>query len=196
MGITRRQALGSCLGTLLTVPFIGASSASQPSVKNQTYCECVDCRRKRYIKYVRVIKPFCELSCFNNQTCRELAHHIQSIMLTDIINGTKLERRDVSNEVYDEMSMVRTDHAMSMDWLIGNTSISCKDIATCFQHMSDGIIHKLNRAKRNNSSITYFGLWHDPCLWKQRRIGFYCWAELEVPYDSENTKTHGRQTWV
>jgi hypothetical protein len=77
------------------------------------------------------------------------------------------------------------DLGTSMDWLLRDArEENWKDITKGVDLMIDMLVKKVNSCKTKTSYITYFGVFDDPTLHRQRRCGIYAWVELEnaTPY--------------
>ena len=193
MGITRRQVLKSSLGALLTVPFIGMSSpepveidaVTRPTTKLVSLAKQREeaQQRIRIRRSTRLLRRCGNAQRYDNAAMNQFGETIYKGVWNGIQFNTGLERRDVQPGLW-RACWEQTDYASSVDWRLYHARDARWDIvARGLQLMEEDIVNKLNQAKVEGSFLRDFQLWPDPCLWSQGLMGFYCWAELESPYN-------------
>jgi len=196
MGITRRQALKGSLGALFTIPFMGISSP-KPVLVAATHAEQLVSlgEREQALKNIehrrmaRLLKRCSNAQRYDEEANHQFAVRMHKGMLEKILRDTGLEYRERDHMMCNQ-SLLTTDHGAAIDWLHKYAREARWDVVgRSFDIMAEMVARKVNSEKQPGSFISDFQLWEDPCMWKQRRMGFYCWAELETPFNDGITIT-------
>lgn len=184
MSINRRQILLGGVSAMLTLPFVGTAEASlvRPKwieeEKNKLSLQGTMCSDMS--EPVDLLKRCVADDQYKQREMDQLAERVRLIMSKDIAQKTGLEVRRVPDGEFVK-GMRDIDIGTAVDWKIEDAKNGRWDIvARCFETMVENMVTKINDTKDEDSFISFFYLFDDPCMWKQRRCGFYCWAELMI----------------
>jgi len=192
MGITRRSALRCGLGALLTVPFFGASSPKPVEMSNlrnekplvelakKVTQRIAQERQERMAANTALLRKCGELG-YNAKAQQEFAELLDEAMLPQILTDTNL---DLQRDAPRVPGRVIIDCGSSIDWRLCYAHDARWDVVSHgLMLMTEEVIDKINERKDDASILRHFGVYNDPTVYKMKRMGFYCWAELDVAAD-------------
>lgn len=126
---------------------------------------------------------------YDKEAMHKFREAIHKGMFNEILFDTGLEHRQLEPGVW-RTRWEQTDYGSAVDWYMHYARDARWDIVSCgLQSMTQDIIRKVNDTKIDGSFISNFEVWDAPCMYKYGRMGFYCWVELESPYNARVTLT-------
>jgi hypothetical protein len=189
MDITRREALKGCAGTLLTLPLfgIGLSPAAEIATPVSRVDRLKNARRQVAQQRLARLMERCCTPGYNSAAHASYASAIRKPMLDIILYETELPF--VIGDEYVQ-SMLRynhtkfcTDYRVYIDWPLKAVRDKRWDIlGHALQRMVRELRQELNEDKVKGSRIVSFEVYSDPCLHRHGRMGVYCIAKMESPW--------------
>jgi len=206
MGLSRRLFLKRSAAAVAAVPLVGLTPTEPANPKvvykdtsygGQPHGVLQDIRPVPHLPTPEMNSLLRRCSDDNPHICmaaqRELAEALVIPMRVGICKKTGLELRRIPDgectlagvspkHAIMWKNQVVKDFDSSADMFLKDARHARWGIVSRLMHdMEDMIVTKINNAKDKDSFIHSFDLFEYPCIHKQKRMGWYCWAEVVVP---------------